>query len=98
MEKIVDAVVIGGGIMGVSVAHFLSKKKMGKVILLEKKHLASESTGSSAANIRSAYSNSLTIKLALRSLDMFENDEDELGGDTGFCRTGMMALLGMKKE
>ena len=96
MEKIVDAVVIGGGIMGVSVAHFLSKKKMGKVILLEKKHLASESTGSSAANIRSAYSNSLTIKLALRSLDMFENDEDELGGDTGFCRTGMMALLGEK--
>ena len=96
MEKIADAVVIGGGIMGVSVAHFLSKKKMGKVILLEKKHLASESTGSSAANIRSAYSNSLTIKLALRSLDMFENDEDELGGDTGFCRTGMMALLGEK--
>ena len=96
IKKTADAVVIGGGIMGVSVAHFLSKKKIGKVILLEKKHLASESTGNSAANIRSAYSNSLTIKLALRSLDMFENDQDELGGRTNFCRTGMMALLGEK--
>ena len=92
MEKTADAVVIGGGIMGVSVAHFLAKKNIGKVVLLEKQHLASVSTGGSAANIRSAYSNPLTIKLAMRALEMFENDKEELGGQSGFCRTGMMAL------
>ena len=96
MEKTADAVVIGGGIMGVSVAHFLAKKKIGKVVLLEKQILASVSTGGSAANIRSAYSNPLTIKLAMRALEMFENDKEELGGQSGFCRTGMMALLGEK--
>ena len=95
MEKTADAVVIGGGIMGVSVAHFLAKKNIGKVVLLEKQQLASVSTGGSAANIRSAYSNPLTIKLAMRAIEMFENDREELGGQSGFCRTGMMALLGL---
>ena len=96
IDRTADAVIIGGGILGASVAHFLSKKGIGKVILLEKKGLASESTGNSAANIRTAYSNQLTIRLALRSLEMFENDEEELGGKTNFRRTGMMALLGEK--
>jgi glycine/D-amino acid oxidase-like deaminating enzyme len=36
MEKTADAVVIGGGIMGAATAHFLAKKKFGKVVLLEK--------------------------------------------------------------
>ena len=93
MEKIADAVVIGGGIMGASAAHFLAKKGFGKVLLLEKQHLAAVSTGSSAANIRSAYSNPLTIKLAVRAFDMFENDSEELGGDSGFRRTGYLSLL-----
>ena len=93
MEKTADAVVIGGGIMGASVAHFLAKKRFGKVVLLEKQHLASASTGSSAGNIRTSYSNPLTIKLALRALEMFENDRDELGGDSGFRQTGMMVLM-----
>ena len=87
IEKTADAVIIGGGILGASVAHFLSKKGIGKVILIEKRGLASESTGHSAANIRTAYSNQLTIRLALRSLEMFENDEEELGGKTNFRRT-----------
>ena len=93
MEKTADAVVIGGGIMGASTAHFLAKRGYGKVVLLERQHLASVSTGSSAANIRSAYSNPVTIKLAVRAFEMFENDREELGGDSGFQRTGMMVLM-----
>ena len=37
IDQTADAVIIGGGILGASVAHFLSKKGIGKVILLEKK-------------------------------------------------------------
>ena len=36
MEKTADFVVIGGGILGASTAHFLAKKDIGKVVLLEK--------------------------------------------------------------
>ena len=93
MVKTADAVVIGGGIMGASAAHFLAKKGIGTVILLEKRALAAVSTGHSAANIRCSYSNPVTIQLALRALEMFENDREELGGPTGFRRTGQIILL-----
>ena len=77
MEKTADAVVIGGGIMGASAAHFLAKKGIGKVVLLEKRTLAAVSTGHSAANIRCGYSNPVTVQLALRAFEMFENDREK---------------------
>ena len=93
MEKTADAVVIGGGIQGASVGHFLAKKGFGKVVLLEKKTLAAVSTGHSAAAVRSTYSNSVTVKLAWRGVQMFENDRDELGGDCSYVPVGCMVLL-----
>ena len=40
-----DAVVIGGGIMGASTAHHLTKLGYGKVVLLEQKFWGSGATG-----------------------------------------------------
>lgn len=93
MLKTADAVVIGGGILGASTAHFLAKRGFGKVVLLEKRTLSAVSTGHSAAVIRTFYSNPLTIRLALRALEMFENDREALGGDCRFRRTGYLCLL-----
>ena len=93
MEKTADAVVIGGGILGASTAHFLAKRGFGKVVLLEKQSLASVSTGHSAANVRTYYSNPVTAQLAWRAVQMFENDRDELGGDCGFEQVGFLLLL-----
>jgi len=93
MLKTADAVVIGGGILGASAAHFLAKKGFGKVALLEKRALSAVSTGHSAAVIRTFYSNAMTIRLALRALEMFENDREALGGDCRFRRTGYLCLL-----
>ena len=94
MDKTADAVIIGGGIMGASIGHFLSKKGFGKIVLLEKRTLAAVSTGYSAAGIRTFYSNPLTVKLAVRAVEMFENDRQELGGDSGFRRTGYVNFFG----
>lgn len=93
MDKTADAVIIGGGILGASTAHFLAKKGFGKVVLLEKDALASASTGHSAANVRTYYSNPVTTQLAWRALQMFEHDIEELGGDSGFQQIGFLLLL-----
>ena len=93
MDRTADAVVIGGGIMGASVAHFLAKGGFGKVVLLDNKTLAGASTGHSAANVRTLYSNPLTIQLAVRAVEMFENQREELGGDCGFDQVGFLCLL-----
>lgn len=93
MEKTADAVVIGGGIMGASTAHFLARKGIGSVVLLEQRTFAAVSTGHSAANVRCSYSNPVTVQLALRAMDIFENDRDVLGGESGFQRTGHIVLM-----
>ena len=94
MVKMADAVVIGGGIMGASIAHFLAKKGLGHIVLLEKRALAAVSTGHSAAVIRTFYSNDLTVRLSATALEMFANGEEALGGDCDFRNTGYICLLG----
>lgn len=93
MDKTADAVIIGGGILGASTAHFLSKNGFGKIVLLEKRTFASGGTGDSAAIVRSLYSNPLTIKLALRALNMFENAHEALGGNCDFRQIGYLMLV-----
>lgn len=39
MEKTANIIIIGGGIVGLSIAYHLSLKKPGKIILLEKDQL-----------------------------------------------------------
>jgi sarcosine oxidase subunit beta len=87
-----DAVVVGGGILGASVAHFLVRDGFGTVVLLEKNKLCSGATAYSAANVRQHYSNPVGIELALRGLAMFENAEEELGGRVGFVQCGYMVV------
>ena len=45
MEKAADAVEIGGGILGASLAYFLAKMRFGKEVLLENRTLAAETVG-----------------------------------------------------
>ena len=87
-----DAVVIGGGIIGASVGHFLAKLGYGRIVLVEKRRLAGGSTQYSAAHVRQHYTNEVAIRLAVRAAGMFANAEDELGGDVGFVRDGYMVL------
>lgn len=94
VQRTADAVIIGGGIMGASCGHFLAKAGIGSVALLERRTLAAVSTGHSAANVRCSYSNTVTVQLALRAMDLFEHDRRELGGPTGFRRTGQLILYG----
>ncbi|MCY7303848.1 MAG: FAD-binding oxidoreductase [Thermoleophilia bacterium] len=85
-----DAVVIGGGIMGASTAHFLTKLGVGEVALLEKRKICGGSTQYSAAHVRQHYSNEVGIRLAVRGASMFRNAEEELGGSAGFHQIGYM--------
>lgn len=97
MAETADAVVIGGGILGVSTAYYLGKLGFGKIVLLEKQTLASGSTGKSAAVVRSFYSNEVCVQLARRAVDMFQSFNDELGEDIGFKRIGYMVITDQPK-
>ena len=44
MDRTADVVIIGGGVIGVSIAYHLTLKKAGRVVLLEKGQLGEGST------------------------------------------------------
>jgi sarcosine oxidase subunit beta len=92
MRARADAVVIGGGITGASVAHFLVKLGYGDVVLVEKSRICGGSTQYSAAHVRQHYTNEVAIRLAVRAAEMFANDEEAFGGPTGFTRHGYMVI------
>ena len=87
-----DAVVIGAGVMGASVAHFLAELGYGDVVLVEKGRVCGGSTQYSAAHVRQHYTNEVAIRLAVRAAGMFANAEEELGGPVGFVRDGYLVL------
>jgi len=94
MTQTADIIIIGGGVMGASIAHALTSRKGGRVVLLERRALSTGTTGHSGAIIRQHYSNDVTIRMAQESLHVFEQFDEAVGGECGFMRTGLLVLSG----
>jgi sarcosine oxidase subunit beta len=98
MEKTADIVIIGGGVIGVSIAYHLALKKAGKILLLEKGQLGEGSTSRCVGGIRSQFSTEINILFSLESIKAFERFEEELGIDPEFKRIGYLFLATTESE
>ena len=91
-DRTADIVVIGGGIMGTSVAYHLAKRGIPDVKLLEKDLLAQATTGLSVGGIRQQFSHPANIRLSQHSLQVFKNFKAEFGVDIFFRAAGYLFL------
>lgn len=73
-----NAVIIGGGVHGCSIAYHLAKKGWKEIVLLEKGYLACGATGRCAAGIRHQFGTEINIRLSMESLRKMEVLEEEL--------------------
>lgn len=96
LPKTADFVIVGAGVMGTSTAFHLASRGAGHVVLLEKDAIASGSTGRTGGIIRQHYSNEVTARMARRSLEVFQNFSEIVGGDSGFTETGALFIVGAK--
>lgn len=96
MSKKSDIVIIGGGVMGASIAYHLARRGSASVTLLERQGLGNGTTGRSGAIVRQHYSNDFTIRMARDSLHIFEHFDELIGGHCGFATTGMLVLADEK--
>jgi sarcosine oxidase subunit beta len=85
-----DVVVIGGGVMGTSIGFNLVRRGAGRVVLLEKNTVCSGTSAKSSAIVRTHYTTRPTAVMALLARGIFERWADEVGGESGFVRTGML--------
>src|SRR5438552_13686289 len=88
-----DILIVGGGVMGTSIAWHLAQRRAGRIVLLEKSFLGAGSSGKSGAIIRQHYSNRLTASMAQKSLRVFEHFEDVVGGPPVFTQAGMIIVV-----
>jgi sarcosine oxidase subunit beta len=93
MAQTSDVLIVGGGVIGTSIACALARRRVGKVVLLEKSFLGAGSSGKSGAIIRQHYSNHLTAAMAQKSLRFFERFDDMVGGPPVFTHTGMVIIV-----
>jgi sarcosine oxidase subunit beta len=98
MEKTADVVIIGGGIIGLSIAYSLALKKAGKIVLFEKGQLGEGSTSRCVGGIRTQFSTEMNIRFSLESLKTFEEFKDEFGVDPEFRKVGYLFLATTEQE
>ena len=99
LPKSADVVVIGGGVSGLSTAFQLVKRRAGRVVVLERKHLGAGASGKSGALVRAHYSNVPESRLTHESLKIFRNWGEEVGhGDPAMQATGFIRVAAPEDE
>lgn len=93
-----DCVIIGGGIIGTSIAYNLAKGGLKNVILIEKEELlGTGSTAKSAGGIRHQHSTEINIRMTVESVKILKNFEDEMDAKIDFCQHGYLLLATSEK-
>ncbi len=85
-------VVIGGGIIGCSVAYHLAKLGWRDVVLLERKQLTCGTTWHAAGLVREVLGDRTMTRLAQISMALFRTLEDETGQATGLKQNGSLGI------
>jgi sarcosine oxidase, subunit beta len=94
MKTSADVVIIGGGCMGASVAHYLAERDVTDVVLIEREpQLGSASTGRNAGGFRHQFSHPANIELSKESIAVFADFEHIVGYPIDFWPDGYLFLL-----
>lgn len=83
-----DAVVIGGGIVGVSTAYFLAKRGL-SVAILEKGYIGGEQSSRNWGWCRQQNRDVRELPLSALALRLWEEMQRDIGRDLGFRRCGL---------
>jgi sarcosine oxidase subunit beta len=88
-----SVVVVGGGVMGCSIAFHLAERGV-DTLVLERGTVCSGMTARSGALVRMHYTNEPEARMAVTGLRYFQDWGDRVGGWCGFTVTGAAILVG----
>ena len=98
MTQTFDAIVIGAGVMGASIAFHLAERGQ-KVAILERRTVASGATGHSSGLVRMHYAFSVEAELTyVGHKNYFTNWKERVGGECGFQKTGFLLIAKPEHE
>lgn len=90
MNRIPDVVVVGGGIIGCSVAYYLAKKGVKVIVIEKKKGLSFGASGANQGGCALQLFHPPVLELARPSLEIYRNLSQEIGYDVDYENTGSL--------
>jgi glycine/D-amino acid oxidase-like deaminating enzyme/glycine cleavage system aminomethyltransferase T len=92
-----DVVIIGGGIIGCSIAYHLAKIGITDIVLLERKQLCCGTTWHSVGSVAELRGSRRMTELARYTVELYRSLEAETGQATGYKKTGSI-MLALNRE
>jgi glycine/D-amino acid oxidase-like deaminating enzyme len=90
VTRTADVVIIGGGVIGTSLALHLAQRGVRHVVLLERRFLAAGGTGRSVGIVRQLYPTLETTLMVRHSLGVFQQFDEVVGGTAGYVPCGVL--------
>ena len=94
IPRTASVAVIGGGVVGCSIAYHLARRGVRDVVVLERETVGSGTTSKAAGGIRAMWPDETEIRFSLESIRVFERFAEEFGVDPGYKKIGYLFLIG----
>jgi sarcosine oxidase subunit beta len=93
MSETADVVIIGGGIIGSSIAYYLAEAGCSNVIVVERgAEQGLGSTGRATGGVRAQFSTDINIRMSLYSIQFFSHFQEATGCKSGYQPNGYLFL------
>lgn len=94
-----DVVIVGGGVIGASVAYHLAARGVREVLVLERGAApGAGSTGRATGGFRAQFGTRVNVRLSLLSREKLLRFEEETGVDACFRQVGYLFVAGREEE
>ena len=88
-----EVIIIGGGIIGLSIAFHLAERGVSDVVIIERDDVASGATAKATGGIRQQFTTEPQIRLSIESVRFYERFEERVGLPLVFRQVGYLFLL-----
>jgi sarcosine oxidase subunit beta len=93
-----ELVIVGAGVIGLSIAYHLAKNGMHDVVVLERGYLAEGASGRNGGGVRQQWSTEINIRLMQESVELCRRFAVDLGVNVWFRQGGYLFLARSAKE
>jgi sarcosine oxidase subunit beta len=93
-----EIAIVGGGVIGLSIAYHLARRGLTNVVVLERGYLAEGASGRNGGGVRQQWSTEINIRLMQESVELCRRFAVDLGVNVWFRQGGYLFLARSAKE
>ena len=93
-----EIAIVGGGVMGLSIAYQLAKRGLTDVVVLERGYLAQGASGRNGGGVRMQWSTELNVRLMRESIELCKHFAQEIGVNVWLRQGGYLFLAKTEDE